>query len=356
MSDSNSQHFDNIFMSICLKLAATALGETYPNPLVGCVIVKDGEIIGEGYHQKAGGPHAEVNAINSIKDKRILSEATLYVNLEPCCHHGKTPPCSDLIIEHKIKEVVVGSLDPNPKVAGKGVQQLMNAGCNVRVGILEDECKWINRRFFTSFLKKRPFIILKWAQSTDGFLSPEKREAKAPVWITGKESRKLVHTWRSEEQAILVGINTVLADNPSLTTRLVKGNSPHRFVIDPHGKTPADAAVLDKTASTAIISNVKAPKWPIAGNVTWIESQNDLIATVLDIAHKNDLQSIIIEGGTNTLQRFIDADLWDEARIFTGHNAFGSGTVAPTLKATTVNQYTIEQDQLKILIPNRAEV
>jgi diaminohydroxyphosphoribosylaminopyrimidine deaminase/5-amino-6-(5-phosphoribosylamino)uracil reductase len=343
-------------MSICLDLAATALGKTYPNPLVGAVIVYDGIIIGKGYHKKAGGPHAEVNAINSVKDTSLLSKATLYVNLEPCCHHGKTPPCSDLIIEHNIKEVVVGCLDPNPKVAGKGVTQLKKAGCTVRVGILENESKFLNRRFFTSFLKQRPYIILKWAQSSDGFISPKKREIQAPVWITGEKSRQLVHKWRSEEQAILVGINTVLADNPSLTTRLVKGNSPHRFVIDPHGKIPLDSAVIDTTISTTIVSNVKGPKSHLNDTVKWIKSQDELIIAVLENAQKNNLQSIIVEGGSNTLQRFIDANIWDEARIFTGPNALKSGTVAPTIKGTTINQLIIEQDQLHIIIATQQEV
>ncbi|MEP2935063.1 MAG: bifunctional diaminohydroxyphosphoribosylaminopyrimidine deaminase/5-amino-6-(5-phosphoribosylamino)uracil reductase RibD [Gilvibacter sp.] len=355
MSDAHLLQNHETFMKRCLQLASKGLGSTYPNPLVGSVLVNNGKVIGEGWHKKAGDAHAEVVAINSVVDTTLFSEATIYVSLEPCCHHGKTPPCTDLIIKHKIKEVVVGCLDPNPKVAGKGIAQLKAAGCDVKVGILEEECAWMNRRFFTSYLKQRPYIVLKWAQSIDGFLSPEKRANKAPVWITGTTSRQLVHKWRSEEQAILIGINTVLDDNPSLTTRLVSGTSPHRIVIDPTGKIPPEAAILKNEAPTTVLSQAIPPQATLAENVTWITTQESMVKAALQYAQKNGLQSIIVEGGAYTLQRFIDLELWDEARIFTGPIAFNKGIAAPEIQGNLIEEKTLETDRLRILTPIAAD-
>lgn len=224
------------YMKRCIELAKNGLGTTYPNPLVGSVIVHDGKIIGEGWHKKAGEPHAEVNAVNSVKDKSLLKEATIYVSLEPCSHFGKTPPCCDLIIANKIPNVVVGTVDPFAKVAGNGIKKLIESGKNVTIGILEDECNELNKRFFTFHQKKRPYIILKWAETTDGFIAPISKEEKSPVWITNPYSRQLVHKWRTEEQAILVGTNTVLDDNPKLDARDFSGNNPVRIVLDKSGK------------------------------------------------------------------------------------------------------------------------
>lgn len=351
MSDSLSGQDHEKFMKRCLQLASKGLGQTYPNPLVGSVVVYKGRIIGEGWHKKAGGPHAEVNAINSVADTSLLPKATLYVNLEPCSHHGKTPPCADLIISSAIKNVVVGCLDPNPKVAGNGIKKLRAAGCEVTVGVLASEAKWINRRFITSHSKQRPYIILKWAASKDGFLSPAHRDSQSPVWITNKTSRQLVHKWRSEEQAILVGINTVLADNPSLTTRLVAGNSPHRFVIDPTAKVPQDYAVLNNQAPTTILSRVDRPEH-IPKNVAWLTTPNSFLGGALDTAYKQKLQSIIIEGGAYTLQRFIENNLWDEARIFTGQIAFNQGVSAPKINGSLIEKQHIDGDVLSVLTPN----
>ncbi len=356
MSESILAHHHQHFMQRCLQLASKGLGSTYPNPLVGSVIVLDGKIIGEGWHKKAGNPHAEVNAINNVKDINQLSNATLYVNLEPCCHFGKTPPCTNLIIEHKIKNVVIGSLDPNPKVAGKGVQLLQETGCNVLIGVLEKEATWLNRRFFTSVLQQRPFIILKWAASNDGFISPSKREKTAPVWITGKASRQVVHRWRSEEQAILVGINTVLVDNPSLTTRLVEGNSPHRFVIDPQNKTPLNAAILNDQAATTIVSNSPFDGIESFKNIDWVASGDSIIKAIINHAKILGIQSLIIEGGAYTLQQFIDSGFWDEARIFTGKDSFKSGVSAPKIKGIVIDEQTIDNDSLKIMVPTPEDI
>ena len=202
------------------------MGTTYPNPLVGSVIVYENKIIGEGWHRQSGMPHAEVNAINGVKNKPLLKNATIYINLEPCSHTGKTPPCANLIIEKQIKNVVIGCKDPNPKVAGNGIKLLIKSGLKVTYGILENECEHLNKRFFSFFLKKRPYIILKWAETLDGFISPNEKKEKKPVWISNKNSRQLVHQWRAEEQAILVGTQTVVEDNPSLNTRDWYGNSP----------------------------------------------------------------------------------------------------------------------------------
>ena len=218
----------------CLQLAKNGLGSTYPNPMVGSVIVYEDRIIGEGWHQQAGQPHAEVNAVNSVNDQSLLDKATIYVSLEPCSHFGKTPPCSDLIIAKGIKKVVIGTVDPFAEVAGRGIKKLIDAGCEVLVGVLEQECQQLNKRFFTFHQKKRPYIILKWAESLDGFIAPEakSRSSREPVWITNSYSKQLVHKWRAEEQSILVGTKTVEADNPSLTTRDWSGKSPTRIVLD----------------------------------------------------------------------------------------------------------------------------
>ena len=242
------------YINRCIQLAKNGLGTTYPNPMVGSVIVYNDEIIGEGWHQKAGESHAEVNAINSVKDKSLLSKSTIYVSLEPCSHFGKTPPCCDLIIKNNIPNVVIGTVDPFAKVAGNGIKKLLEAGKNVTIGILEDECNDLNKRFFTFHTKKRPYIILKWAESADGFIAPSSKDKKEPVWITNEISRQLVHKWRSEEQAILVGTQTVLDDNPSLTTRDWFGKNPIRIVLDQNNKISKENHIFDSQAKTLSIS------------------------------------------------------------------------------------------------------
>lgn len=321
----NHEHY----ISRCLQIAKHGLGNTRPNPMVGCVIVKDNLIIGEGITSPYGGPHAEVNAINSVKDQSLLKESTLYVTLEPCSHYGKTPPCSDLIIEKQLKNVVIGCVDDNPEVAGKGIKKLMESGCNVTVGVLEKACKNHHKRFFTYHNKKRPYIILKWAQTADGFIAPEAKNEQKPVWITSELSRQLVHKWRAEEQAILVGINTVLEDNPSLTVRDWTGQNPIRVVLDKDQTLTKDFKVFNDEAKTIVIKETD-------------------INMVCDILYKQDINSIIIEGGSTTLQNFIDAKLWDEARVFTGKTEFKTGVKAPDFSGILISQSVIEDDVLKI--------
>ena len=327
-------------MQRCITLAKKGLGTTYPNPLVGSVIVLDSKIIGEGWHKKAGERHAEVIAINSVSNQSLLANATIYVSLEPCSHFGKTPPCADLIISSGIKNVVVGCLDPNPKVAGQGIEKLKNAGCKVTTGILEQECKQLNARFFTSHLKKRPYIILKWAQSADNFIAPQQRLEQAPVWLTNKASRQLVHKWRTQEQAILVGTRTALEDNPSLTARDWQGDSPLRIVIDLKHKLPANLEVFNTKAPTLIVANtLGAIKGDHIEYLT-VSKNQELLAKLLNVLHSKNIQSIIIEGGSFTLNQFIASNLWDEARVFTTKKTLNSGVKAPNFN---LNQQGIVQ-------------
>ena len=322
------------YIKRCIELAKNGLGTTYPNPLVGSVIVYNNEIIGEGWHRKSGEPHAEVNAINYVKDKSLLSKSTIYVSLEPCSHFGKTPPCCDLIIANKIPNVVIGTMDPFAKVAGTGIKKLIESGKNVTVGILEDECNELNKRFFTFHNKKRPYIILKWAESQDGFIAPLSKEKKEPVWITNEFSRQLVHKWRSEEQAILVGTNTVIEDNPSLTTRDWSGNHPIRIVLDQNNRISKESHIFDNQVKTLSITK---------NNINF---NNNLAQEIATFLFENNIQSVIIEGGRQTLQTFIDANIWDEARVFRGGNYFKSGTKAPTISKTNSNKEKILDDEL----------
>jgi diaminohydroxyphosphoribosylaminopyrimidine deaminase/5-amino-6-(5-phosphoribosylamino)uracil reductase len=335
------------YIKRCIKLAKNGLGATYPNPLVGSVIVHRDSIIGEGWHQKAGGPHAEVNAVNSVKDKSLLKKSTIYVSLEPCSHFGKTPPCSDLIIAKGIKKVVIGTVDPFAEVAGRGIKKLMEAGCEVQVGVLEQECQDLNKRFFTFHQKKRPYIILKWAQTADGFIAPKIQEKREPVWITNQYSKQLVHKWRSEEQAILVGTNTAIADNPKLNTRLWKGENPVRVVIDKDLKIPQESALFDGSIKTIVLTeNVKSSG---SNNLVFekVNFQQNLPLQICEILYRHNLQSVIIEGGAKTLQTFIDNNLWDEARVFTGISEFHKGVKAPEFSGKMFSETTLERDTLK---------
>ena len=339
----------------CIELAKNGLGTTYPNPLVGSVIVYDNKIIGEGWHKKAGEPHAEVNAVNSVKDKSLLKKATIYVSLEPCSHFGKTPPCCDLIIQNKIPNVVIGTVDPNEKVAGNGIKKLIEAGINVSIGILEDECNELNKRFFTFHQKKRPYIILKWAESQDGFIVPnaifrknQNDNEKKPFWITNPYSRQLVHKWRSEEQAILVGTQTVIDDNPKLDTRDWTGNNPIRVILDQNNRIPENSHVFDNQITTIVIckSTTNIDK----ENVIFenIDFEQNIAQQLANILFRHQIQSLIIEGGRQTLQTFINSNLWDETRIFIGNSRFGDGTKAPILAQKAFEKHLIEQDELII--------
>lgn len=336
------------YIKRCIELAQNGFGTTYPNPMVGSVIVYDDKIIGEGWHKKSGEPHAEVNAVRSVKDKSLLKKATIYVSLEPCSHFGKTPPCCDLIIANKIPNVVVGTVDPNEKVAGRGIKKLIEAGATVTVGILEDECNELNKRFFTFHQKKRPYIILKWAESQDGFLAPEKEidQERKPIWITNQFSRQLVHKWRSEEQAILVGTQTVVDDNPKLNTRDWSGNNPVRVVLDQNNRISKDSFIFDDSVKTIVFSKSESNISTENTIFEKIDFDENMISQILDVLYQHQIQSIIIEGGKQTLQSFIDLDLWDEARIFIGTNVFEKGTKAPIISKTNIFKTTIQNDEL----------
>jgi diaminohydroxyphosphoribosylaminopyrimidine deaminase/5-amino-6-(5-phosphoribosylamino)uracil reductase len=341
----------------CIELARNGLGTTYPNPMVGSVIVYDGKIIGEGWHKKSGEPHAEVNAVNSVKDKSLLKKATIYVSLEPCSHFGKTPPCCDLIIKYKIPNVVIGTIDPNEKVSRNGIKKLREAGTNVTFGILEHECNELNKRFFTFHEKKRPYIILKWAESQDGFIAPleilrypeisgQNDNEKKPVWITNQYSRQLVHKWRTEEQAILVGTQTVILDNPKLNARDWSGNNPIRVVLDQHNRIPRDHHVFNNQVKTILFFKSKGLIEKEIGTFEYIDFEQDIAIQITQAIYQHQIQSIIIEGGRQTLQTFIDANLWDEARIFIGRVNFEQGTKAPNLTENQVKGKSIGDDQL----------
>lgn len=335
------------YINRCIQLAKNGLGTTYPNPLVGSIIVYDNKIIGEGWHQKSGESHAEVIAINAVKDKSLLAKSTIYVSLEPCSHFGKTPPCCDLIIKNKIPNVVVGTIDPNSKVAGTGIKRLIENGVNVTVGVLETECKELNKRFFTFHDKKRPYIILKWAESLDGFIAPTTKEKKEPVWISNQYSRQLVHKWRSEEQAILVGTTTVLDDNPKLDVRDWTGNNPIRIVLDRTAKISEHYFVKDQKMKTIIITEQE--NLTLSENCIYENAIFDvqLAQKIADISYKYGIQSILIEGGSQTLQTFIDDNIWDEARVFTGNINLKNGIKAPVLNGNSQTE-SIKEDQLKL--------
>jgi len=324
--------FDKKMMQRCIFLAQRGRGATSPNPMVGSVITHKNKIIGEGFHRQHGGPHAEVNAINSVIDKSLIPESTLYVNLEPCSHWGKTPPCTDLIIENKIKRVVIGSIDTCSLVAGKGVTKLRDAGIEVVINVEIEKCRELNIRFFTFHEKKRPYIILKWAETSDGFVDKIRNpKENLPQWITNDEARLLVHRWRTEEDAILVGKNTALFDNPSLNVRLTSGKNPTRVVVDFNGDLPLNLNVFDGTQPT-IVFTTNPTRFAIKDLRAFKIEEDFNVQTILDILYLNKTQSIIIEGGTFTLQQFIDQGYWDEALRFVGNKTFQTGISAPNFK------------------------
>ena len=337
---------DEEYMDLCLNLAKKGAGSVAPNPMVGCIIVYKNNIIGEGYHQKYGENHAEVNAINSVRNKNLLNKSTLYVNLEPCAHFGKTPPCADLIIESKIPKVIIGCIDSFSKVAGKGIYKMQEAGIEVIVGVLEKEALNINKRFFTFHTKKRPYIILKWAETKDGFIDVDRTTQHiSDNWITTLQSKKIVHQWRSEEQAILIGTNTALNDNPQLNVREVVGKNPLRIVLDLNLRLPNNLYVFDQSVPTLVINYLKQEK---KDNLAFIkiDKAKDLISELIEILYQKEIQSVIVEGGAKLLNTFIAQNLWDEARVFIGDKYFKNGLKAPKInrKSSTIEQ--IETDVL----------
>lgn len=335
---------DAIFMNRCLELASLGKSDAAPNPMVGSVIVHNNKIIGEGYHQKYGEAHAEVNAINSVKDRSLLTSATLYVNLEPCAHYGKTPPCALLIKECKIPRVVIGCVDPFAKVAGKGIAILREAGVEVAVGVLEKESLALNKRFITFHEKKRPYIILKWAESADGFIDGF---GEKPMWLTNDESRCLVHKMRAEEAAIMVGTTTAIKDNPSLTTRAWSGPSPVRVALDRQLKIPATHQLLDGSTRTIIFTQESRESYNNTEFVT-LDYSEDIISQCLDFLYKEGLNSLIVEGGAKLINSFIEQDLWEEAWQYIGQVKLIDGINSPKLTTTPDKSLDINNTVLNV--------
>jgi diaminohydroxyphosphoribosylaminopyrimidine deaminase / 5-amino-6-(5-phosphoribosylamino)uracil reductase len=337
---------DEEYHQRCLTLAAKGLGYVAPNPLVGAILVVENRIIGEGYHKYFGGPHAEVYAIQSVKDQSVLKNATLYVNLEPCSHYGKTPPCTDLIIEKKIPRVVIGMVDPFKEVAGKGIEKLKAAKTEVVAGINEKDCIYLNRRFLTFHLRQRPYIILKWAVTSDGFIdvnrSPEHPDG--PTIITDELSRTLSHKWRTEEQAIMVGTNTAANDNPMLNARFWSGKNPIRFVVDRHLRLPGNLNLFDNTIHTIVFTEKIA------------RSNNNIEYATIDFSKfneelfsfcvKQNIQSILVEGGAKLLSGFIQTGQWDEARVFKSNFKFNSGVKGPEIGNVPIKETILKDTQI----------
>jgi len=325
---------DELYMLRCLELAQKGKTHVKPNPMVGCVIVKEEKIIGEGYHRKYGEAHAEVNAINSVTDVELLKSSTLYVNLEPCAHHGKTPPCSDLIIRMGIPKVVIGCIDSFSKVAGKGIEKMQKSGIEVHVGVLESESRNLNRAFFTFHEKKRPYIILKWAQTLDGFMDVV-RKPEDPIgvnWITHPNLKMPVHKWRSEEMAIMVGAGTAINDNPQLDTREWFGKNPLRILFSEAEKIGSHFNLLDGSTPTLIFTNKPLPfELNKDTQLQILDFSQNPLSQMLNYLYQNEIQSVMVEGGKALLESMIEMNLWDEARVLIGDKTFGAGLKAPAL-------------------------
>lgn len=318
-------------MRRCLELARKGLGLTRQNPMVGSVVVYNDRIIGEGYHHEYGGAHAEDNAINSVTDHSLLKKSTLYANLEPCAHYGKTPPCSLLIKEKGIPRIVIGSIDSNPEVAGKGIIILKSGGAEVTSGVLEEESRYLNRRFFTYHEQKRPYVVLKWAESLDGFIDIDRKNSSIkPAWITNHTARMLVHKWRSEELSIMAGTNTILMDNPELNVRDWPGVSPLRIVPDKNGRLFEDLKIFNGNSSSIIFSGEEKKD---SEKVKYIQipSESFEISTFLEELYKRHITSVFVEGGRQLLQSFIESGIWDESFVFFGNKLFNSGVKAPVI-------------------------
>lgn len=327
----------------CFELAQLGSGNVSPNPKVGAVVVCNGEIIGEGYHQKYGEAHAEVNAIASVKDKSLLKDSIIYVNLEPCCHWGKTPPCANLIIESGIKKCVIANKDINPKVFGGGIKLLQDNGVEVVSGILEKEGWYLNRRFFTNQQEKRPYIIIKYAQTLDGFIAPEDKGG----WISNDIMKVWVHKQRAEEDAIMVGYNTVLRDNPKLNTRHYCGRNPKRVVFDKNLTLSKEFNIFDNTQETIIFNYLKEE---VDNNNIYvkIDENSALIPQILEKLYEIKITSLVVEGGTRTINKFIDANLWDEANVITGQILFERGVKAPKMNKMPFSKENIGDNTFEI--------
>ncbi|MES2558919.1 MAG: bifunctional diaminohydroxyphosphoribosylaminopyrimidine deaminase/5-amino-6-(5-phosphoribosylamino)uracil reductase RibD [Bacteroidota bacterium] len=347
-------NIDERYMLRCLELARLGAGAVSPNPMVGSVIVHNGIIIGEGWHQVYGGPHAEVNAINSVTDKGLLKDATVYVNLEPCSHYGKTPPCADLLVKYKVKEVVVGMVDPFAAVSGAGIRKLEVNGITVKVGILEGHCRELNKRFITYHTKQRPYIILKWAQTSDGMMAPHASAMNREVFdekrrITGPVVQMLVHKWRGEEDSILVGTNTVITDNPELNTRAYPGKNPLRITLDRTGNLSSDATFFDGRQPTLIFTENNTMQSP-SDQITYqlIDFNEPVWQQIFTGLYSRGIQSVIVEGGPTVLRSLIEAGLWDEAQVFRTSIVMGEGIFAPIISGTINLTSKIENTELTI--------
>lgn len=340
----SQNNIDEQFMARCIQIAQNGLGSTYPNPFVGSIIVHNGKIIGEGFTSKYSGPHAEVNAVNSVKNQSLLSESTLYVTLEPCSHYGKTPPCCDLVIAKNFKRVVIGTLDPFAEVNGQGYLKLLENGVDVTLGVLEQECIDLNRRFITFHQQKRPYIILKWAQTQDGFMGHD----DVQKWITNRFSKQIVHQWRTEEQAILVGKKTALIDNPQLNTRYWHGKNPLRLSIDKFLAIPRNYHLYDQSVPTVIFNAIEDSEQENLKLIK-IDFNENIIPPILDYLYQNNFQSLIVEGGSDTIQKFIDLNLWDEARILTSDTFWNEGIKAPFVYGKRVKQNKILNDYVTVI-------
>ncbi len=339
--DKHDHSRDEHFMRRALSLALNGMGYVSPNPIVGCVITAGNDIIGEGWHMQFGGPHAEVNAIASVKNKHLLAESTLYVTLEPCNHHGKTPPCADLILKSGIKKVVVCNIDPNPKVDGSGIKRLRDAGVEVITGILDKTGREFNQRFFTSIEKNRPYVILKWAETSDGFIARENYDSK---WISNEYSRQMVHKWRAEEDAILVGAKTAFHDDPQLNVRKWAGSNPVRVVIDRFLKLNENLKIFDRSQPTLCYNVLRHEEH---SNLTRVRVDEErFLESVLRDLNQRGIQSVIVEGGSFTLDRFIQGNLWDDIRVFRSGRTFGKGIAAPVFNGTLVHSEDVHGDTL----------
>ncbi len=336
----------NKYMQRCLQLASYGGGHVAPNPMVGCVIVAENEIIGEGYHKYFGDSHAEVNAINNVVNKELLKDSTVYVSLEPCSHHGKTPPCVDLLISNKVKQVVIGCRDSNPLVNGKGIDRLKRAGIEVIEGVLENDCRNLNKRFFTFHERQRPYVILKWAQTLDGYIDRVREvEQQGVNWVSSEITQSLVHKWRSEEQSILVGRNTIINDNPSLTVRSYNGRNPTRIVIDSQLQISGDLKIYSDEAPTLVFNRIKNDK---QDSVEWIKITETSTSKILEELYKRGITSVFVEGGSRTLQYFIVDNVWDEARVIVGNRRFNEGVKAPIITKIPIDSFSFGEDKVYI--------
>ncbi len=338
-----------IYMYRCIELAKQALGSVAPNPMVGALVVHKNNIIGEGFHKGFGYAHAEADAIESVRDKSLLKKSELYVNLEPCSHQGKTPACTGLILKHKIPKVFIGTPDPNSLVAGKGIHVLKNNGVDISAGMIEHSCIELNKRYFMHHIHNRPFVILKWAQTADGFIDVIRKSGQpvGPNWISNESSRILVHKWRSEEQAIMVGTNTVKSDDPMLNTREWHGNNPLRIILDRYLELTKNYKIFKSEIKTLIINEKRSYQ---EKNFEYIrlEFNEKLLQEIMHELFIRNIQSVIIEGGKMLIDSFLKANLWDEARIITGNKVFRQGVHAPVIRSTAVFTETIRDDQLTI--------